>query len=259
MSQVYRKGPIELRCGDYRDVLADVEPDAVITDPPYGERTHANQFHGRKDRSRYPAGGVSVRGLGYSHWDAGDVESFWATFGRVHGWVVPLTSHDLVSVYASGAADAGRYQFAPLPCVTVGMSVRLAGDGPSSWSVYAVPSRPRAGFPPWGTLPGAYWGTCSNDRQSRVVAGGKPLWLMRALVRDYSRPGDLVCDPCAGGATTLIAAALEGRRAIGAELDPETFAKACARIERTALTPPLPGLGEPRRKVEQATLGLEDA
>ena len=77
---------------------------------------------------------------------------------------------------------------------------------------------------------------------------------MRALVRDYSRPGDLVCDPCAGGATTLIAAALEGRRAIGAELDPETYALACARIERTALTPPLPGLDCEPMDGEQGSL-----
>jgi site-specific DNA-methyltransferase (adenine-specific) len=62
------------------------------------------------------------------------------------------------------------------------------------------------------------------------VAGGKPLWLMRAIVRDYTRPGDLVCDPCAGGATTLLAAAMEGRRAVGAEMDPVTFEKASKRL-----------------------------
>ena len=107
----------------------------------------------------------------------------------------------------------------------------------------------------WGSLPGAY---VTSTAEKRAIKGGKPIALMRALVRDYSRPGDLVCDPCAGGATTLIAAALEGRRAIGAELDPKTFALACARIERTALTAPLPGM-EPRRKVEQGALALDEA
>ena len=63
-----------------------------------------------------------------------------------------------------------------------------------------------------------------------AVAGGKPLWLMRAIIRDYTRPGDLVCDPCAGGGTTLLAAAIEGRRAIGAEMNPDTHSKATARI-----------------------------
>ena len=40
------------------------------------------------------------------------------------------------------------------------------------------------------------------------------------------------CDPCAGGGTTLLAAAIEGRRAIGAELDPDTYAKAVERLSR---------------------------
>ena len=62
--------------------------------------------------------------------------------------------------------------------------------------------------------------------------------LMRAIVRDYSRPGDLVCDPFAGGGTTLLAAVMEGRQAIGAELDPITFEKAEARL-RGGYTPDL--------------------
>jgi DNA modification methylase len=54
---------------------------------------------------------------------------------------------------------------------------------------------------------------------------------MRSIVRDYSRPGDLICDPCAGGATTLIAAQLEGRDSIGSEMDPQTHARAMRRIQ----------------------------
>jgi site-specific DNA-methyltransferase (adenine-specific) len=55
---------------------------------------------------------------------------------------------------------------------------------------------------------------------------------MQSIVKDYSRPGDLIVDPCAGGGTTLLAAAIEGRRAIGAECDPETFAKAVRRLSK---------------------------
>ena len=51
---------------------------------------------------------------------------------------------------------------------------------------------------------------------------------MRALARDYSRPGDLICDPCTGKGTTLLAAAVEGRRAIGAEVNRDTYAEAQA-------------------------------
>jgi site-specific DNA-methyltransferase (adenine-specific) len=68
------------------------------------------------------------------------------------------------------------------------------------------------------------------DRSGHI--GGKPLALMRAIIRDYTRPGDLVMDCFAGGGTTLLAAAMEGRRAIGAEMDPETYAKAKARLAK---------------------------
>jgi DNA modification methylase len=70
--------------------------------------------------------------------------------------------------------------------------------------------------------------------------------MMRDIVGDYTRPGDLVCDPCAGGATTLLAAYQTGRRAIGAELDPATYAKAKARLDRAMAQPHLfdPGLAK---------------
>jgi len=55
---------------------------------------------------------------------------------------------------------------------------------------------------------------------------------MRALIRDYSRPGDLICDPCAGGGTTLLAAAIEGRRAVGAEMDTKHYEIARKRIAK---------------------------
>lgn len=45
----------------------------------------------------------------------------------------------------------------------------------------------------------------------------KPLDLCRWLIRTYTNPGDLILDNVAGSATTLLAARLEGRRAIGIE------------------------------------------
>ncbi len=55
---------------------------------------------------------------------------------------------------------------------------------------------------------------------------------MRLIVRDYSRPGDLIVDPYAGSGTTLLAAAMEGRRCIGAEMDPKTWKLAGKRLSR---------------------------
>jgi DNA modification methylase len=41
---------------------------------------------------------------------------------------------------------------------------------------------------------------------------------MERLVEDYSRPGDLVCDPCCGAGTTLEAALRTGRLAVGGDV-----------------------------------------
>jgi hypothetical protein len=106
------------------------------------------------------------------------------------------------------------------------MTVRLAGDGPSSWAVYLMVARTKAAHK-WGTLDGAYTGLPQGER---MIAGSKSLVLMRKIVRDYSRPGDLVCDPYAGSGTTLLAAVIEGRRAIGAEMDRGRFDMAVRRL-----------------------------
>jgi site-specific DNA-methyltransferase (adenine-specific) len=230
---------IDLRLGRWQDVLADVECDALICDPPYGKRTHEGQRHGRKD-SRYcdtaDHPNLAARGLGYSAWGEDEVNEFvgfWAP--RTRGWFCAFTSHDLVRYYMSALELSGRYVYAPIACVQNAMNVRLAGDGPSNWTTWLVVARPKW-KQKWGALPGAYVGPSNDaglnslDRSKRVVAGGKPVWLMREIVRDYSRPGDLIVDPCAGGGTTLRAARVERRRCIGAEVDPETYAGALTRL-----------------------------
>jgi modification methylase len=44
--------------------------------------------------------------------------------------------------------------------------------------------------------------------------------LARRIVTEYSKPGELVCDPMCGIATTLVEAALLHRQAVGVELEP---------------------------------------
>lgn len=219
-----------IRLGKWQDVLADVECDTVITDPPYSERTHAAQRSAPKDPV---AAAHGFAALEYCSWSESDVREFVAHWSpRARGWFVVFSDHTLARVYEDALEQAGRYVFAPLPQVTMNRSVRLAGDGPSTWTCWITVARPRSReFASWGALPGAY----VDDVGSRIpgeVRGAKQLHIMRALVRDYSRPGDLICDPCAGGGTTMLAAAIEGRRAIGAECDPKTHELARRRIAR---------------------------
>lgn len=215
---------IDLRVGRWQEVLADVgEVDAVICDPPYGARTHAGN-----DGMHERFGDAARRDLSYASMSADDVRAFVAHWSpRCKGWMVAMTSHDLIGVWESAYLAAGRLAFAPV--VVIQDRVRLGGDGPASCAIYLMTARPRRkAFLSWGALPG--WYRAGTDREGHI--GGKPLDLMRKIVSDYTRPGDLVADPTAGGATTLIAAHTLGRRAIGAEMDPQTAAKAQARIDR---------------------------
>lgn len=252
----------DLRPGKWEDVLADIgECDAVITDAPYSERTHEGHSDGTgQAREAYPGSlsrvqyernkrlageekrmrvdkrngavysvGVSRRrDITYSHWTPANVDAFvdsWAPRNR--GWFVCLSDHSLCAAYEAAFERHDLTTFAPVGILIPGMTVRMAGDGPSSWMIYANVARPKR-LSKWGTLPGGYlW-----KPGERVHIGGKSLAGMRALIRDYTKPGDLCVDPCAGAATTLLAAGMENRRAIGAECDPETYEVARKRLAR---------------------------
>ena len=261
---------IDLRLGDYRETLADVTCDLLCVDAPYSARTHGGHDGGaqnvnkpkgydqrasrfadyaaRHSGQRSGTGSAAYesapglinaknyerRSIDYAGWTPDDVRAFvdfWTP--RTRGWMVSITDHVLAPVWAEAMEATGRYVFAPIPWVAPGSRVRLAGDGPSSWTCWIIVGRPRTGedrngrpFSKWGTLPGAYVVT----QERGIVVGNKPLALMAQLVDDYSRPGDTVCDPCAGGGTTLLAARKLGRDAIGSELDPETHHKASMRL-----------------------------
>ena len=220
-------GGAELHLGDYREIVRRerIVADAIIMDAPWSERTHSGQAESRSD-------GGKLTDINYSHWTPDDVqECVWQLGPRCRGWWVSLTDHVLVPAWERALADSGRVTFAPLPAVVRGSRPRFCGDGPACVTTQVVVARPRGEpYSKWGALPGDY--RVSRGRQYRI--GGKPLELMRQIVGHYTRPGDLILDPCAGGGTTLVAAVLEGRRAVGCEIDPEAHAVAMQRLDEIA-------------------------
>lgn len=66
-----------------------------------------------------------------------------------------------------------------------------------------------------------------------------PVEIADRLVRLYTPADGLVLDPFTGSGTTGIACAMNGRRFIGIELDPEHFDTACRRIEEAYRQPRL--------------------
>jgi hypothetical protein len=214
---------------------------AAFSARPGAGRTREQRYSGRKAAR----GESGRRDLDYAAWTATEVEAFcglWIPITR--GWVVSITDDLLAPHWLSSFEVNGLLTFAPLPLVETGSRVRMTGDGPSNWTCWLIVGRPRTeAFARWGTLPGAYVvpgerAMNSKHGTTRIV-GGKPLSAMEAIVRDYSREGDLVCDPCAGAGTTLIAAKRLGRRVLGMEQDPERHALASRQVAETAHVPGL--------------------
>lgn len=231
MTQPVIIGNATLYLGDCREILPTLgKVDAVVTDPPYSDRTH----HGHDMLGKGPLAdgiidGASRSTLGYAALTFDDARQIASLFiDATDGWIVWMTDH-LLSVEISKALEKGdRYVFAPLPYFHPGRSVRLLGDGPCSWTDWIVVARTRA-LKTWGTLPGGYVaGEGWNDKQRM---GGKPTRLMRQLVTHYSRTGNIICDPFMGAGTTGVACMLEGRSFVGIEIDPAAFDIACKRIE----------------------------
>ena len=220
-------GRARLILGDAAEVLPTIGKVAhIITDPPYSERTHSGHdqvaLQVRRD-------GAERLALGYTALSRDGAERLAETFAAASdGWIVWMTDHTLAPTIAGKLESIGRYVFAPLPYFHAGRSVRLAGDGPSSWTDWLVVSRTKAQSK-WGTLRGGY--VAGPGWDDKVRMGGKPTRLMRLVVTDYSRPGELVCDPFMGAGTTGVACMMEDRDFVGIEIDEATFDIACKRIE----------------------------
>lgn len=230
--------------------------DAMIVDAPYSKKTHeGHDGAGRYDGSVVDRGDDAyghrkkTRGINYPPWSREDVDAFVSAWSRaVRGWTCSITDDVLAPIWRAAFEEAGRYAFAPIPIVEIGSRVRLVGDGPSSWTCWLVVARPSDGawLDGWRAarkhrgepraLPGAYVYKGHGDRE---VMGGKRTDCMEALVRDYSAPGEIVADPCCGAGTTLLAALMNGRRAIGGDRMREHAEKAAQRCGHRMVQRPL--------------------
>jgi hypothetical protein len=265
-ARIYQDDAAELWHADALDpehvaaVMGERVADALIVDAPYSAKTHNGHRDGAgtaanaaafalrhannpSSESRYAArksaaGGSGRNDLTYPAWAPSDVARFvsaWDAF--CSGWRVSITDNVLAPDWATEFSAVDLYPFAPLPLVETGSRVRMSGDGPSGWTCWIIVARPRSReFASWGTLPGAYMQAAERDINSaggsdRIV-GGKPLQSMSGLVRDYSRRGGLIVDPCCGAGTTLVAAKAQGRRSIGLDLSVEHLAIAARRLAK---------------------------
>lgn len=168
--------------------------------------------------------------------------------------VLVFGDHVTAQWWRDALSECGLYVFAPVPWVKPDPTPRFSGDGPTSSAEYiTVARRMGAWSTELGHLPGHYVfpKALGQSKDGDGLTGQKPRGLIEALLRDYTRQGDMVVDLYAGRATTLDAARRLGRHSLGVECNKRTLAAAVRRLEQ----PWQPDMFEAQQQ-ERAQLGL---
>ncbi len=230
--------PWEILCGDALKLIPGFQShtfDAIITDPPYasGGRTQAEK--NKSTTEKYSSMGDSAPPA--FEGDAKDQRSWtrWAA-----EWLA-----DARKVCKQGAPVCVFIDWRQYPALTD--ALQWAGwiwRGAAVWD--KGNSRPQKGrfrqqaeYIVWGSngpmpvnrpvpcLPGVFR---HGNPQNRIHLTEKPLGLMQEVVK-IVEPGSLILDPFAGSGTTVLAAVLEGYRAVGIEVTEEYAGRARHRID----------------------------
>lgn len=230
MKPYYEDDAVTLYHGDCLEVLADMADQsvsAVLTDPPYTERTH------KKARS-LTAGHVTEGISTFASITDADLRAVLSECGRVsRGWVVATLDY----------RHAVEFDVTPpvgLKCQRVGVWVKtnptpqLTGDRPAQgWE--AIAYFHRADLRSRWNGGGRHGNYVTRIADPTGHPTTKPLSMLSDWVRLFTNPGDVVLDPFAGSGTTLRAAADEGRRAIGIEIDERYCELIAKRLAQGAL------------------------
>lgn len=203
-----------LYLGDCRNVLPTLAPESislVCTDPPYG----VNFSHGQEPSNRWASRFNDVRIVG----DAAPFDP------------VPLLQfRRLVLFGANHYAD--KLPSSPTWLVwdkRDASTVNSMADCELIWSNCGGPARLFHHL--WNGFARA-----SEKDIARVHPTQKPVALMVWLLEQFSRPGDVILDPYMGSGTTLVAAKMLGRKAIGVEIEERYCEIAVRRLQQQVMT-----------------------
>ncbi|MBC7939100.1 MAG: site-specific DNA-methyltransferase [Chitinophagaceae bacterium] len=220
MSIYYRDERVTLHHGDCREVLAGMDDgtvDAVITDPPYTDRTHSNA------RATTLKNGVDQ----FASISTEDVRAILSECARVSkGWVIATLDYHHAVDFDSNPPDGLRMMRIGV-WVKTNPTPQLTGDRPAQgWESIAYMHRV-GGRAAWNGG-GAHGNYVSRIADATGHPTTKPLPMVSDWVRRFTNPGGLILDPFVGSGTTLRAALDEGRHAIGCEIE-ERFCEIAAK------------------------------
>ncbi|QUL78054.1 site-specific DNA-methyltransferase [Brevibacterium sp. SMBL_HHYL_HB1] len=239
MDAYYEDDEVMIYHGDCAEILPQLpNADHIITDPPYGEHIHANARSGRmraaNDRGgRYGADVRRTVDLGFDHLDEDLRRWCAAEFARLAGrWVLVFSDVESDHLWRSDLTEAGLDYVRTGAWVKLGATPQFSGDRPATGFEAITIAHPK-GRKKWnGGGKHAVWSfpiVLDRGRTgARLHTTQKPQELMHTLLAQFTDPGETVLDPFAGSGTTLAAARMLGRKAIGIEAN-ERYCEVMAR------------------------------
>jgi DNA modification methylase len=230
----YDKNGVKLYLGNCNDILPELEPTQIsllLSDPPYG-----CDYHCSHATSWYGGERLTTPDFGKDEYD-----SNWLKL------VFPLMktpSHLLCFMHwkrlGQLCADAESAGFKSVQHLIWNKFVWGMGDlvypGSQTEDIvmfrkgrYKFPQYKRSGniYP---AASKAYFPEGCFDHPAQ-----KPLLVLENWVQNFSYPNDLVCDPFMGSGSSIVAAAKQGRNAIGIDNQEKYLLMTITRLEKLAL------------------------
>lgn len=234
---------VQLFLGDWRELIdPDLNANLIVTDPPYGETA--------LDWDVWPHGWPELAARhSHSMWCFGSMRMF---LDRREEFAVWKLSQDVVWEKHNGS-NLRRDRFARVHEHALhwyqGPWWQIFHETPTTPDATARTVRKKARPAQWigATGPSVYASQDGGPRlmrsvlQARSMHGRainkteKPVQLIEPLINYGCPPGGLVLDLFAGSASTLVAAKLTGRRAIGFEKQESQCEKAARRLAQDSL------------------------
>lgn len=232
------------RCEDVLPTLERV--DHVITDPPYSEHVHSSARSSRMDSANERGGryGADTRrnvDLGFTHLSPELRLICAGQFARLAArWVLVFSDTESSHLWRDDLTAEGLDYVRTGAWVKLGSTPQFSGDRPATGHESITICHPK-GRKRWnGGGKHAVWTVPivldRSRKGERLHSTQKPEPLMRALVDQFTDPGDTILDAFGGSGTTAIAAAYLGRKCILIEQDErhcETIAKRLEQADTT--------------------------
>jgi site-specific DNA-methyltransferase (adenine-specific) len=231
----YEDEAVTLYHGDCLDVLPLLDPvDHVITDPPYAILV----VNTSKGASR-GLGKAKRRNLGYNGVREEDRVVLSLMIAQlVRRWALVFCDAESLMLWRVSLEAGGLRHIRSGAWISPACTPQFSGDRPGTgWEACEiVHAKGRCRWNGGGNP--AVWvinrpvnGT--PEREAAQHPTPKPLALMSRIVADFTDQGETILDPFAGSGTTLVAAKLNGRKAIGIEKSEQYCAVAAKRLRET--------------------------